>query len=65
MGMLMLTLFEIGLKIAAARVGGNAKEIAKIPTLMRQMVLAVDALYKSEVGEPIDWSKIREHKHLE
>jgi len=65
MGMLMLTLFEIGLKIAAARVGGNAVEIAKIPTLMRQMVLAVDALYKSEVGEPIDWSKIREHEHLE
>jgi len=65
MGMLMLTLFEIGLKIAAARVSGNVEEIAKIPTLMRQMVLAVDALYKSEVGEPIDWSKIHEHKHLE
>ena len=65
MGMLMLTLFEIGLKIAAARVGGNAEEIAKIPTLMRQMILAVDALYKSEVGEPIDWSKIHEHEHLD
>ncbi len=65
MGMLMLTLFEIGLKIAAARVGGDVEEIAKIPKLMRQMVVAVDDLYKSEVGQPIDWSRIREHDHLE
>jgi len=65
MGVLMITLFEIGLKIAAARVGGKAEEIAKIPTLMRQFVVAVDRLYASEVGEPIDWSKIHEHEHLE
>ena len=65
MGMLMLTLFEIGLKIAAARVGGDVEEIAKMLKLMRQMVVAVDDLYKSEVGQPIDWSRIREHDHLE
>ena len=65
MGVLMLALFEIGLKVAAARVGGDAEKIAEIPTLMRKMVLAMDNLYKSEVGQPIDWSKIREHGHLE
>jgi len=64
MGMLMLTIFQIGTKIAAAHLGGKVEEIAKVPGLVINMAQAVNDLSVSEVGQPIDWNKITEHHHF-
>ena len=62
--MLALILAQIALKILAARVGGVTEEIAKIPGLIRESVVALNRLAVEETGQPIDWSKITEHSHF-
>jgi len=64
MGALMIGLFEIGLKIAAAHAGGKVEEMATIPGLVRRMAVKLNDLSVSETGQPIDWSNIHEHEHL-
>lgn len=60
----ILALIEISLQIFRAHVSGNEAEIAKIPQLLIKIVRDVDAAYEREVGQPIDWSTIRQHEHL-
>lgn len=62
--MLALLLVEIGLKIVAAKIGGKTEEIAKIPGLIRESVVALNNLAIEETGQPIDLDKITEHHHF-
>jgi len=62
---LLLSLIQMGLNVVAAHTGGNASEISKTGPVLRQMAGAIDTLYKEETGQPLDWSKIHEHEHLE
>jgi len=62
---LLFGFLQLGLDIAAAHAGGNVDEIAKTGPTLRKMAQAVDKLYLEEVGQPLDWSKIHEHEHLE
>ncbi len=62
---LLLSLIQTGLNVVAAHTGGNTAEIAKTPAFLRKMAKAVDTLYKEETGQPLDWTKIHEHEHLE
>jgi len=62
--MLSLLLVETGLKILAAKIGGKTEELAKIPGLIRESVIALNDLAVEETGQPIDWSKITEHHHF-
>ena len=62
--MLALLLTEIGLKILSAKLGGKIEEIAKIPGLIRESVVALNNLAVEETGKPIDWAEITEHHHF-
>ena len=62
---LLLSLIQKGLQIVSAHTPGNTSEIAKIGPDLIEMARAVDTLYKEEMGQPIDWTKIHEHEHLE
>jgi predicted transcriptional regulator len=62
--MLSLLLVEIGMKILAAKLGGKAEEVAKIPGLIREYVVALNKLAVEETGQPIDWSTITEQHHF-
>lgn len=61
---LLLSLIQMGLKVVSAHTSGNTAEIAKTGPVLIDMARAVDTLYKEEVGQPMDWSKIHEHEHL-
>jgi len=58
---LALILAEIILKIIAAKAGGDA---ATIPGLILKMASKLNQLSVEEIGQPIDWDKIKEHGHL-
>ncbi len=62
MNPLLLTLFEVGLKIAKAHIGGPAGEASGF---ILEAAKALDDLHREETGQPLDWSKIHEHEHLE
>jgi len=61
---LLLSLIQKGLQIVSAHTTGNISEIAKTGPALIEMARAVDTLYKEEVGQPLDWSNIHEHEHL-
>ncbi len=58
----LLVLLEVGLKITAAKLGGKAEEIAKVPGMVRIMAAALNKVSVEETGQPIDWSTIDEHE---
>ena len=62
--MLAILLGEITLKILAAKLGGKAVDIAKIPGLLRESAVALNSLAVEETGAPIDWDSIKEHHHF-
>ena len=64
MSVFLLALLDLGIKIAQAKLSGNAAEIAKIPALLVKMAANLNQLSVAEVGKPIDWSNIQEHEHL-
>ncbi len=61
---MMVLLAELTLKIIAAKLSGKAEEIAKIPGLARESVIALNNLTIEETGKPIDWDSIKEHHHF-
>ena len=61
---LLLSLIQMGLKVVAAHTSGNTVEIAKTGPILMEMAGAIDTLYREEIGQPMDWSKIHEHDHL-
>jgi len=62
--MFALILGELVFKILAAKLGGVAEEVAKIPALIRESAVALNNLAIEEIGQPIDWDKIEEHHHF-
>ncbi len=65
MNPLVIILLEAGLGIAKAHwknaLGG---EVLGTTSFIMDAAQAVDLLYQEENGEPLDWSKIREHQPL-
>ncbi len=59
---LWLILIQAGLSIAKQH--GAPGEVTGTGGFLIDAARAVDDLYEKEVGEPLDWSKIREHEHL-
>jgi len=64
MNPLLFALFEAGLKIAKAHIGGPAGEVIETGGFLMEAAKAIDDLHREETGQPLDWDKIREHKHL-
>lgn len=63
--MLSLLLIEMGIKILSAKIGGRAEEIAKIPGLLRKIVIVLNKLSVEETGQSIDWDNITEQEHFQ
>lgn len=62
--MLGLLLAKIAMQILSARIGGTGDEVAKIPGLIIEAVVALNQLSVEETGKPIDWSSLQEHHHF-
>jgi len=59
---LWLILLQAGLSIAKEH--GAPDSVTGSGGFLIDAAKAIDELYEKEVGEPLDWSKIREHEHL-
>jgi len=59
-----LLLAKIAMQILSARIGGKGEDIAKIPGLIIEAVVALNNLAIEETGKPIDWSSLQEHHHF-
>ena len=61
----LLLLFQAGVNIAGAHVK-NKTAVEGLSTInfILDAAQALDDLHREETGEPLDWSKIREHQPL-
>lgn len=59
---LWLILLQAGLSIAKEH--GAPGEVTGTGGFLIDAARAIDELYEKEVGQPMDWSKIRHHEHL-
>jgi len=62
MNPLIWILIEAGLNIAKNHGAGG--DVTKTGGFLVDAARALDQLSVEETGEPLDWSKIREHQHL-
>ena len=61
----LLLLLQAGINIANGHVKNKAGgEVLDLTSFILDAARAVDSLHQEEVGEPLDWSKIREHQPL-
>lgn len=56
---------QLGLELYAAHASGDKKKIRNTGKTIRKLATELDLLYYEEEGEPLDWSKITKHDHLE
>lgn len=65
MNPLLLLLMQAGLNIAKAHWKNTlGQEVLGTTSFIMDAAQAIDALHQEETGEPLDWSKIREHQPL-
>jgi len=55
---------RLGMELYAAHVDGDAEKIKNTGATLQKMALELDKLHMQETGKPIDWTKIKKHKHL-
>ena len=61
----LLLLLQAGINIANGHVKNKAGgEVLDLTSFILDAARAIDSLHQEEVGEPLDWSKIREHQPL-
>jgi hypothetical protein len=65
MNPLVMILLEAGLGIAKAHIkNALGGEVLGTTSFILDAAKAIDALHQEENGEPLDWSRIREHQPL-
>jgi hypothetical protein len=64
MSALLLLFLQAGLKIAKRHTGEAGDEVIDAGDFIIDVVRDLDRLYEEEVGQPIDWTRIRTHEHL-
>ena len=61
----LLILLQAGINIANGHVKNKAGgEVLDLTSFILDAAQAIDSLHQEEVGEPLDWSKIRHHQPL-
>ena len=61
----LLILFQAGLNIANGHLKNAAGgQILDLSSFILDAAKALDSLHEEETGQPLDWSKIREHQPL-
>lgn len=61
----LMILFQAGLNIAKGHISSaTGGEVLDTTSFILDAAQAIDSLHREETGEPLDWSKIREHQPL-